>query len=166
MSRLVIAFIDDAQAKTVEKILRDVIDGIPMMGPIDDLDALADAVRDGTIVDHDAAAQVYSADVLARMVAPDLTASVEALAARADELTAECVKVRAAWSNECRRSDDATARADAAESALAAAHARIAELERLAAGPRSAESVDDGLARPFAPETLRGWDADGREVSR
>ncbi len=54
---------------------------------------------------------------------------------------------------------------------LAAAHARIADLERLAAGPR-AVAVDDGLARPFAPETLHklehepGWDADGREVSR
>jgi len=47
---------------------------------------------------------------------------------------------------------------------LSAAHARIAELESLAAGPRT--TVDDtGLARPFAAETLaHGWDADGREV--
>lgn len=35
------------------------------------------------------------------------------------------------------------ARADAAEAALAAAHARIADLERLAAGPRT-PAVDDG----------------------
>jgi hypothetical protein len=131
VSRLVIAFVDDAQAKAVEKILRDVVDGIPMMGSTDDLDALAGAVRDGATVDHDAAAQVYSADVLARMVAPDLAASVEALAARADELTAECVKVRAAWASECRRSDDATARADAAEVECEALRARLAELERL-----------------------------------
>ena len=47
---------------------------------------------------------------------------------------------------------------------LAAAHARIAELERLATGPRSAESDDAWLSRPFAPETLPGWDGDGREV--
>ena len=48
---------------------------------------------------------------------------------------------------------------------LAAANARIADLERLAAGPRT-PAVDDGLARPFAPETLPGWDADGREMVR
>ena len=101
--------------------------------------------------------------IVGRMVV--LAKSVVHHAERADELSAECVKVRAAWASECHRSDDATARADAAEAALAAAHARIAELERLAAGPRAAE-VDDGLARPFAPETLPGWDADGREVSR
>ena len=104
-----------------------------------------------------------TADLIA--AAHDLAASVEHHAARADELSAECVKLRVAWVRETHRSDDATARADAAESALAVAHARIADLERLAAGPRT-PAVDDGLARPFAPETLPGWDADGREVGR
>ena len=53
MSRLVIAHIDDDQAKAVEKILRDAVDVQPMLGPIDDLDALADAVSNGTDVEHD-----------------------------------------------------------------------------------------------------------------
>ena len=53
MSRLVVAFIDDDQSKAVEKILRDAVDVQPMLGPIDDLDALADAVRDGTDIEHD-----------------------------------------------------------------------------------------------------------------
>ena len=53
MSRLVIAYVEDRQAKVVEKVLRDACDASPMMGPIDDFDGLADAVRDGTNVEHD-----------------------------------------------------------------------------------------------------------------
>lgn len=53
MSRLVIGYVDESQAKAVEKILRDAVDVQPMLGPIDDLDALADAVSNGTDVEHD-----------------------------------------------------------------------------------------------------------------
>ena len=91
--------------------------------------------------------------------APDLAASVVHHAARADAAEAACVQLRLAV--------DALCEADAlAEQERTRMRARIAELERLATGPRSAESDDAGLSRPVAPETLPGWDGDGREVSR
>lgn len=100
-------------------------------------------------------------DDAARLAAAayDLAASVEHHAARADAAQAACVQLRLAV--------DALCEADAlAEQERTRMRARIAELERLATGPRSAESDDAGLSRPFAPETLPGWDGDGREVSR
>ena len=101
-----------------------------------------------------------NADLLA--ASWDLAASVEHHAARADAAEAECVDLRHAL--------DAMHEAEArAHQECARLRARVAELERLASGPRTAEPAehgDAGLARPYAPETLPGWDGDGRGVSR
>ena len=53
MSRLVIAYIDDSEARRVEKILRDAAQDAGALDLVGEFHGLADAVRDSKSVDHD-----------------------------------------------------------------------------------------------------------------